>query len=69
VCSCKQSKSTAWARSMYCMETVLCATVGRASQEHGLEAFTVYGRSETMLKNEKAVLNLSAVSHLVQNYT
>jgi hypothetical protein len=30
-----------------CMETVLCAAVGTASYQHGLEAVTVYG--ETVL--------------------
>ena len=42
VCSCRHSKSTVWVRSMHCMETVLCAAVGTASQQYGLEACTVW---------------------------
>jgi len=43
------------------VETVLCATVGTASDQHGLEACTVYGRSGDVLLKDKVALNLSAL--------
>jgi len=49
-----------WLRSMYCVETLLCAAVATASHQHDLQICTVYGRSGNMLKRHKAVLNLSA---------
>ena len=48
------------------METVLCAAVGTASHQHGLEACTVYGIPLTELKNDKAVPNLFALNELVK---
>jgi hypothetical protein len=44
------------------METILCAAVGTASDQHGLEACTVCGRSGAMLKNDKAILNQLALN-------
>jgi len=49
-----------------CVETVLCAAVGTASHQHGLEACTVYGIPLTELKNHKAVPNLFALNELVK---
>ena len=42
VCSCKHSKSSA-KKLVLCMETLLCAAVGTASHQYGLEARAVYG--------------------------
>jgi len=43
------------------METVLCAAVGTASDQHGLDACTVYGRSGGVLTQDKVALNLPAL--------
>jgi hypothetical protein len=48
------------------METVLCAAVDTVSHQHVLESCTVCGKSETVLKNDKAVSNPSALIYLVQ---
>ena len=51
-------------------ETLPCAAVGTASHQHGLEACTVYGRSGTVLSNDKAVPKLSTLNvHLSQLQT
>lgn len=39
------------------IKIVLCAAACTASHQHGLEAYTVHGRSGNMLKNDKAVIN------------
>jgi len=44
------------------IETLLCAAVGTASQQHGLEACAVCIRCGTVLINDKALLNLSALN-------
>jgi hypothetical protein len=47
-----------------------CAAVGTASHQHGLEAGTMYGRSETVLNNDKAVPKLSTLNvHLSELQT
>jgi hypothetical protein len=43
------------------MESVLCAAVDTASDQHGLEACIVYGRSGDVLIKDKVALNLSAL--------
>jgi len=45
-------------------EPLLCAAVGRARLQHGLEASTVYCGSGniSMLQNNKVVLNLPALN-------
>jgi hypothetical protein len=43
-------------------ETLPCSAVVTASHRHQLEACTVYGRSVTVLKSDKAMLNLSALN-------
>jgi hypothetical protein len=45
------------------METVLCAGVGTARCQHGLEACSVYDRYGAVLKkNDTAVQNMSALT-------
>jgi hypothetical protein len=43
-------------------EPLLCAALGRARLQHGLEACTVYCGSGNMLQNDKVVLNLPALN-------
>jgi hypothetical protein len=43
-------------------EPLLCAAVGRARLQHGLEACTVCCGSGSMLQNGKGVLNLPALN-------
>ena len=45
-----------------CVEMVLCAAIGTASHQHELEAGTMCGRPVTVLANDKAVSNLSALN-------
>jgi len=44
------------------INTILCAAVGTASDQHKLKACTVYGRPGSILKNDKAVPDLSALN-------
>lgn len=43
-------------------EPLLCAVVGRARLQLGLEACTLYCGSGSMLQNDKVVLNLPALN-------
>jgi hypothetical protein len=45
-----------------CANTLLRAAVGRASHQLETEACTAYGTSGNALKNDKALLNLSALN-------
>jgi hypothetical protein len=43
------------------ISTILFSAVSTVGHHHGSEMCTVYGRCESMMKNEGAVLNLSVV--------
>ena len=53
---------TASQKHVPCVETVLCAAAGTASHQHESEAGTMCGRPVTLLTNDKAVSNLSALN-------
>jgi hypothetical protein len=46
--------------------TLVSAAVGTTRHHHALEVRTVYGRSGNVLKNDKAVPNLSKLNYLVK---
>ena len=56
------------------METLLCAAVGTASRQHGLEACTVCGRTCDMLKSNhfgyigQNEINLTEIVHEIRRY-
>jgi hypothetical protein len=53
-------------KHVLCMETLLCAAVGTASHQHVFKARTVYGISDSILKNMTAVPNLSVLNYTVK---
>ena len=63
----KSSSSSAWVRSMYCVWSIWNYVAKWQCCTELLEAGTVCDLSGTMLRNDNAVPNLSALNYLVQN--